>query len=75
VLRESQIFVTGHSVHFVTVKIYTLVSGFQAHTIQIVRAHARDLTTAAAGHAYGIARAANTMVQIRTVKRGSAHVC
>jgi len=30
----------------------------QAHTIQIVRAHARDLTMAAAGHAYGMARAA-----------------
>jgi len=27
----------------------------QAHTIQIVRAHARDLTMAAAGHAYGMA--------------------
>jgi len=50
-------FVTGHSVlrHsqiFVTVKICRLVS-----TIQIVRAHARDLTMAAAGHAYGMARA------------------
>jgi len=47
VLRDSQIFVTG--------KIYTLVSGCQTHTIQIVRAHARDLTMAAAGHAYGMA--------------------
>jgi len=54
---------TGHSVRrdsqiFVTVKIYTLVSKRQAHTIQIVRAHARDLTMAAAGHAYGMARVA-----------------
>jgi len=47
VLRDSQI--------FVTVKIYTLVSGCQPHAIQIVRAHARDLTMAAAGHAYGMA--------------------
>jgi len=50
----------GHSVPrdsqiFVTVKIYTLVSGRQAHTIQIVRAHARDVTMAAAGQAYGLA--------------------
>jgi len=30
----------------------------QANTIQIVRALARDLTMAAAGHAYGMARAA-----------------
>jgi len=54
------IFVTGHLVLrdsqiFVTVKIYTLVSGCQAHTIQIVRAHARDLPMAAAGQAYGLA--------------------
>jgi len=47
VLRDSHIFVTG--------KIYTLVSRCQAHTIQIVRAHARDLTMAAAGQAYGLA--------------------
>jgi len=32
----------------VTGKIYTLVSGYQPHTIQIVRAHARDLTMGAA---------------------------
>jgi len=35
VLRDSQTFVTGHSVgYFVTGKIYTLVSGGQAHTIR-----------------------------------------
>jgi len=47
-LRVTQYVVTG--------KIYTLVSGCQAHTIQIVRAHARDLTMAAASHAYGMAQ-------------------
>jgi len=39
----------------VTGKIYTLVSGGQTHTIQIVRAHARDFTMAAASQAYGLA--------------------
>jgi len=38
----------------VTGKIYTLVSGGQAHTIQIVRAHTRDFTMAAAGQAFGL---------------------
>jgi len=37
-LRERQIFVTLRvTQYFVTVKIYTLVSGCQPHTIQIVR--------------------------------------
>jgi len=35
-------------------------------TIQIVRAHARDLTMAAAGHAYGMARAAPGITRLVT---------
>jgi len=52
-------FVTGHSVLRHGQSLHTSKHG-QAHTIQIaiVRAHARDLTMAAAGHAYGMARAA-----------------
>jgi len=53
VLRVTQYVVTSQI--FVTGKIYTLVSGCQPHTIQILCAHARDLTMAAAGHAYGLA--------------------
>jgi len=65
-LRERQIFVTGHSVHrysqtLVTVhsvlrhsqKLQTSKHG-QAHTMQLY-ARTRDLTMAAAGHAYGMA--------------------
>jgi len=46
--------------YFVTVRfrygqnLHTSQHG-QAHTIQIVRTHARDLTMAAAGQAYGLA--------------------
>jgi len=48
-LRERQIFVTLRVTQYVvTGKIYTLVRGCQTHTIQIVRAHARDLTMGAA---------------------------
>jgi len=45
---ERQIFVTLQVTQYVvTGKIYTLVSGCQPHTIQIVRAHVRDLTMGA----------------------------
>jgi len=48
-LRERHIFVTLWVTQYVvTFKIYTLVSGCQIHIIQIVRAHARDLTMGAA---------------------------
>jgi len=47
-LREKQIFVTGHSVLRHSQKLQTRKRS-QAHTIQIVRAHAHDLTIAAAG--------------------------
>jgi len=48
-------FVTGHSVLRHSQNLHNSKHG-QAHTIQIVRAHARDLTMAAADHAYGMAR-------------------
>jgi len=47
-------FVTGHSVLRHSQKLQTSKHD-QPHTIQIVRAPARDLTMAAAGHAYGMA--------------------
>jgi len=50
-------FFTGHSILRHSLKLQTSKHG-QPHAIQIVRAHARDLTMAAAGHAYGMARAA-----------------
>jgi len=50
-------FVTGYSVLRHSQNLHTSKHG-QAHTIQIVRTHARDLTMAGAGHAYGMARAA-----------------
>jgi len=40
--------IEGVTQYVVTGKIYTLVSGCQAHTIQIVPAHALDLTMGAA---------------------------
>jgi len=49
--------VTGHSILRDSQKLQTSKHG-QANTIQIVRALVRDLTMAAAGHAYGMARAA-----------------
>jgi len=55
--------------YFVTVKIYTLLSRanhiqyhIQYNTIQIVRAHTRDLTMAAAGQASGLARSATGII-------------
>jgi len=47
-------FVTGHSVLRYGQNLHTSQQG-QPHTIQIVRAHARDLTMDAAGEAYGLA--------------------
>jgi len=45
--------------YFVTVKI---CRHDKAYTIQIVHAHVRDLTMAAASHAYGMARAAPSIM-------------
>jgi len=53
--------VTGHSVLRHSQKLQTSKHG-QPHTMQIVRAPARDLTMAAAGHAYGMARAAPDII-------------
>jgi len=61
--RERQIFVTGHSVLRHSQELQTKKHG-QPHTIQSVRAHARDLTMAAAGHACGMARAAPGIIRL-----------
>jgi len=61
-------FVTGHSVLRHSQNLQTSKHG-QPHKIQIVRAHARDLTMAAAGHAYGMSRAAPGII----VRQGCIH--